>query len=137
MSDITVTAAQVALVFPARSETYNVLLAEAVTAGQALYQTTSGTYGLADANDSGKEQIRGIALEAGGAGQCISMVKRGIIAGFTLGTYDDPVYLSDTAGALSTTEGTMTVYVGNVVGLADPDKTEALYFEADWLREWA
>ena len=64
MADITVTAAKVALVFPEQSEVYNVKLAEAVTKGQALYQTTSGTYGLADANAAGKQQFRGIALEA-------------------------------------------------------------------------
>lgn len=137
MAVISVTAAKVAVVFPAQAECYNVLLAEAVTAGQALYQTASGTYGIADANDSGKEQIRGLALEAGGAGQAVSMLKRGMVAGFTLATYDDPVYLSDTAGALDTAEGTMKVFAGHVFGLADPDKSEVLYFEADWLREWA
>ena len=136
MGDIVVSAAQVAPVFPSQIEVYSVILAEAVTKGQALYQTTSGTYGKADANAAGKQQFRGVALEAGNAGESISMLKQGIIAGYTLATYDDEVYLSDTAGALSTTPGTLLVKCGRVMGLADPDKTEVLYVEAAWLREW-
>ncbi len=137
MADITVTAARVALVHPESSETFNVILAEAATQGQALYQNTSGTYGLADANAGGKQQVRGVALEAGGAGQCVSMLKKGVLAGFTTATYDDPVYLSDTAGALSTTPGTLTVYCGRVIGEADAGLTETLYIECDWLRAWS
>jgi len=136
MGDITVTAAQVAVVFPEQAEIYNVKLAEAATKGQALYQTVSGTYGLADANAAGKQQFRGVALEAGEAGACISMLKQGILAGYTLGTYEDEVYLSDTAGAFSTTMGTLLVKCGRVMSLADPALTEVLYVEADWLREW-
>jgi hypothetical protein len=137
MSDIACTAAKVALVFPEQTECYNVKLAEAVTQGQALYQTTSGTFGLADASEEGKQQFKGIALEAGNAGEAISMLKQGVMSGYTLGTYEDPVYLSDTAGALSTTPGTMTVYVGRVTALADPALTEVLYVTADWLRLWS
>ena len=137
MADIAVTAAKVALVFPSQAECYNVVLAEAVTAGQALYQNTSGKYGLADANDSGKEQFRGVALETANAGNAISMLKRGIIAGFTLGTYEDTIYLSDTAGAFADAPGTMTVRCGRVISLSDPDLTEALYIDADWLNDWS
>lgn len=136
MADITVTAAKVAVVFPEQAEIYNVVLAEAVTKGLALYQTTSGTYGKADANAAGKQQFRGIALEAAAAGEAVSMLKQGILAGYTLATYDDEVYLSDTAGALSTTPGTLLVKCGRVMSLADPALTEVLYVEADWLREW-
>lgn len=137
MTDISVTAAKVAVVFPSLAEIYNVKLAAAATKGQALYQTTSGTYGLADASADPEAQLRGLALEAGAAGQTISMLKRGVVAGFTLGTYGDFVYLSNTAGALSTTAGTVTVQAGHVFQLADPSLTEVLYFEADWLRQWS
>jgi len=137
MGDITVTAAQVAVVFPEQCEIYNVKLAAAATKGQALYLTAAGTYNLADASVTGTAQVRGLALEAGAAGQTISMLKRGVVAGFTLATYGDFVYLSDTAGALSTVAGTITVQAGHVVQLADPGLTEVLYFEADWLRAWS
>lgn len=136
MADIVVTAAKVAVVFPDEAEIYNVVLAEAVTKGLALYQTTSGTYGKAQADTVAKRQWRGVSLEAANAGEGISMLKQGILAGYTLATYDDEVYLSDTAGAFSTTPGTLLVKCGRVISLADPDLTEVLYVEADWLREW-
>ena len=136
MGDISVTAAKVAVVFPEQMEAYNVKMAVAVTKGQALYQLVDGTYGLADANAAGRQQFRGIALEAANAGEGVTMLKRGILAGYTLATYEDEVYLSDTAGALSTTMGTLLVKCGRVMSLADPDLTEVLYVNADWLREW-
>lgn len=136
MGDITVTAAKVAVVFPEEAEIYNVRVGVAVTKGQALYQMTSGMYALAQADVLGARQFRGVALETANAGEGISMLKRGILAGYTLATYDDEVYLSDTAGAFSTVQGTLLVKCGRVMSLADPALTEVLYVEADWLREW-
>jgi hypothetical protein len=43
MADLTVTAAQVSPIFPRFAEIYPVVLAETVTAGQVLYQTSAGT----------------------------------------------------------------------------------------------
>jgi len=124
------------VVYPLQSERYNVQLAEDVTAGQALYQLAAGTYGLADADAAGKQQFRGVALKSRKAGQTVSMLKQGVLEGYTLATYDDEVYLSDTAGAFSTTIGTMVVKCGRVISINDPALTEVLYVEADWLREW-
>lgn len=137
MADITVDAGHVAPVGAAHmSERFNVKLAEDVEAGEALYQTTSGTYGLAAAGTAAKQQFRGVALKTRKAGQTVSMLKKGILEGYTLATYDDEVYLSDTAGAFSTTIGTMVVKCGRVIASNDNDLTECLYVEADWLREW-
>jgi hypothetical protein len=139
MADLTCTTAQVAMVNPDFCETKEVVLAEAATAGQALYLTSSGTYGLADANAAGKQQIRGIALEAGGAGQGVTMLELGELYGYDLSglAYDDLVYLSDTAGALADAAGTMTVQCGRVVPMPDSDKTKVLSFAIDRLREWS
>ena len=136
MTAITVTAAKVAVVFPEQAEKYNVTVAEDITEGQALYQTVSGTFGLAEADVLAKRQFRGVALESGHTGEAISMLKQGILAGYTLATYEDEVYLSDTAGAFDTAPGTLVVKCGRVMSLADPSLTEVLYVEADWLREW-
>lgn len=136
MGDIVVTAAQVAVVRADIAEILNGIAAEALTKGLALYQTTSGTVGIADANAASKQQFRGVALEAVSAGDPVSYLKKGFLAGYTLGTYDDEVYLSDTAGAFSTTAGTLLVKCGRVAGLTDKSKTEVLYIEADWLHEW-
>ena len=135
MADISVTAAQVGLVFPERAEVYTFVAAETITAGQAVYLNSSGKVGLADANTSGKEQFRGIALNGGGAGQSISVLKAGHVYGFDLSgmAYDAIAYLSDTAGSLAdAASATKTVYAGRVVPMSDSDLTKVLYIDADW-----
>jgi hypothetical protein len=136
MADIVVTETKVGFDEALPSDRVAVVLAEAVTAGDALYQTSSGTYGIADANAAGKQQFRGIALKTGAAGQVIGMLKKGLCDGFTLaGNPDTSVYLSDTAGKLADAAGTMTVNVGRVFQRTDGVKV--LYVDADWLRTWA
>lgn len=136
MTVITVTADNVALEVPSMVETFNGVSAEALTKGLALYQTTSGTYGIADANAAGKQQFRGVALEAVNSGEGLSILKRGVLAGYTLATYEDEVYLSDTAGAFDTAPGTLLVKCGRVMAMPDRALTEVLYIDADWLHEW-
>lgn len=140
MADITVTAAKVACANEDISEIVDVTLAETVTAGQALYLVAAtGKYGIADANDSGKQQARGIALKGGAAGQTVPMLKKGPVYGFTLsGNYDSVAYLSDTAGALADSAGTMTVVVGRVVPANDiPTFTKLLWVECDYSKIWS
>lgn len=140
MADIALTAAQIAAVKPEMSQIVDVTLAATVTKGQALYLTSAGTFGVADANDSGKEQVRGIALAAGAAGETIPMLKRGPLAGYTLTSqaYDAPIYLSNTAGALADAAGTMTVVVGRVMPLNDrPTYTKVLWVDVDYTKIWS
>lgn len=140
MTAIAVTAAQVAVVIPEEAEVYDYIAAATITAGQAVYLVAAtGKVDLADANASGKQQFRGIALTGGGAGQAISVLKRGLVYGFTLaGDYDSLAYLSDTAGGLDDAAGTMTVHVGRVASLTDAGTlTKVLYVDADWLRTWS
>ena len=139
MTAVALTAAQIAPCFPDKAEIIDVIAAAAVTKGQALYQTASGTFGVADANDSGKEQFRGIALETVGAGQAVSMLKRGHCYGFTVSALngDAALYLSDTAGSLDTAAGTMTVNCGRVVALIDSTPTLVVYIDANWNRIWS
>src|SRR5262245_5369730 len=105
MADLTVTAAQVAVVFPhsALNETYDIVAGVAITAGQAIRQNTSGKGALADTDaGSGAEKAIGLALNAAGAGQAVSYLRRGVVYGFDLSglAYGALVYLSDTAGKL-------------------------------------
>ena len=139
MADIVVTAAQVGACFPDKAEITDLIAVEAITAGQAVYQDTNGKAGVADANASGKQQFRGIALNAAGAGQAVSVLVRGHVYGFTVSGMngDALAYLSDTAGALGTTNGTMTVNCGRVTCLTDGNLTKVLYICADWLRTWS
>lgn len=133
MSDITVTASKVGLVFPEKSIVRDYIATETITAGQAVYFLTTGKVGVADANASGKQRVCGIALNGGGAGQAISVLHEGEIAGFTLsGNADTLVYLSDTAGALADAAGTMQMAIGRVKCLSDANLTKVLYVQADW-----
>lgn len=138
MADIVITAAQVEPIDPLHAEIYNFVAAATITQGQIVYITTSGTVGVADANDSGLEQARGVALNGGGAGQAISVLKRGRCAGFTL-TQDAsiPLYLSNTAGALADAAGTMTVVCGIVICMPDKDATKVFYADFRWGADWA
>lgn len=139
MTDITATAAKIGLVFPDAAEVYDKIAAVAITAGQTVYFNTSGKSALCDTNAAGAQQFRGVALNSAGAGQAVSVCKRGTLYGYDLSglAYDALVYCSDTAGALADAAGTLTVNAGRVVPLSDSDLTKVLYIEADWLRTWA
>lgn len=135
MTAIVVTAAHVDRARPDSDEVIPVVLATAVTRGQVLYQSTAG-FGVADADDAGKQQARGIALDNGAAGQTIAMLKRGFVSGFAVsGLNDDAIlYLSNTAGALDDGAGTLTVRCGRVTKLQD---TKMVYVDFDWTIVWA
>ncbi len=137
MADIALVADRVDVVFPHSSEIIDVKLVEAVTRGQVVYQSTAGTFGVADANAAGKQQARGIALRGGAAGETISILKRGVATGYTVAglNADVALYLSDTAGALADGAGTLSVICGRVFALTDAVKV--VHFDFDWLRAWA
>ncbi len=139
MADIAMVAAQAAICFPEKAEIFDFIAGEAITRGQAVYQASTGKIGVADANVAGKQQFRGIALRGGSAGQAISVLRYGHVAGFAVSglNADAPVYLSDTAGALADAAGTMTVNAGRVVALTDAALTKVVFIEADWRRAWA
>jgi predicted transcriptional regulator len=128
MTDIALTAAKVGLVDPIKADVETLIAVEAITKGQAVYMTTAGKAGVADANASGKQQAIGIALGAAAAGQAVDICVQGKIYGFTLTSQNHgiPVYLSDTAGALADAAGTLTVPVGRVWALTDKDLTKVL-----------
>ncbi len=135
MADITVTAAQVAAVFPEKAEIYPFVAAATITAGQALYVTSAGKVDLYDSNGSGTLQFCGIALTGGGAGQEIDVLKEGHCYGFAItgSAYFAPIYGSNTAGALADSAGSSSYVAGRVVPLSDAGNfTKVLYVQADW-----
>lgn len=134
MADIVVTADNVAVLFPRFAEIYDFVAAAAITAGQALYLNTSGKVDLYDSNGSGTLQLLGIALNGAGAGQAVSVLKRGYLAGFTLSqAYDAPIYGSNTAGALADAAGSSSIVAGKVKALTDSGTlTKCLYVDISW-----
>jgi hypothetical protein len=142
MAAVTVTAAQVAPVYPNSTSTLirDCTALEAIaTAGQSVYlDPTTGKVGLCDANVSGKEQFYGISLRSAAAGETLKVLVRGEVYGFTLsGSYASLVYQGDTAGELAdAASGTKTINVGKVVPINDSSKTKVLFITADLLRNW-
>jgi hypothetical protein len=139
MADLTIGANGISLVHGTEADIKDLIAVEAITAGQPVYQTSAGKVGIADANAGGKQQFRGIALKTTAVGKACPVLRKGFLSGFVLSgvAYDGPVFLSDTAGSLADAAGTMTVNVGRVCGMTDPDITKILSVQADWLRTWA
>lgn len=134
MTAIALTAANIARNSDTKTRSY--IAAETITAGQAVYKLAAGTVGVADANASGKQQYRGIAINGGTAGTPIMVAYFGSVDGFTLaGDVDTLIYLSDTAGGLDTAAGTLAVPVGRV-DMRD-DGTKFLFTDVNWLAQWA
>lgn len=134
MSAITVTAAQVAELYPFK-EIYSLEAAEAITKGQAVYVNSNGKAALADASAAGTLNLVAIALNSVGAGQPVSVLKAGFVAGATLTglAYGDPVYVSDTAGGLDTAAGTVSKVIGRVAPVNQSGSIQkALYIQSDW-----
>lgn len=133
MSDIALTAAKIAAVFPEQAEIFDGIAGATITAGQAVYLGTTGTLAVSDATTSGgAPYFDGIALTGGGAGQAISVLMRGHVYGFTVASINcgTTAHLSETAGALADAApaGTGTdVKVGKIVALSDNTPTRVLY----------
>ena len=131
MTAIAVTAAYVGLVDPTKATVKSYIAGSTVTKGQVVAMETDGTVDPADASTSGGylfEQVVGIALKGGGAGQAIDVVRRGEVYGFTVSGMDsgDLVYLSDDVGQLDTATGTGDVILGRIAPLTDKGVTEVV-----------
>lgn len=138
MAAVALTASQISLPDPQKCDVRSYIATEAITAGQAVYILTTGKVGVADANAAGKQQFRGIALKGVGAGMAVDVLHSGEVAGFTLtGDADTLVYLSDTAGGLDTSAGTMTVRCGRVVCRTDSSLTKVLRIFTRWDTDWS
>ena len=91
---------------------------EAVTAGMGVrIDTTTGKWTKANGSAAGEARVWGIATRTVAAGGALTAIRKGVMDGWDLSAmaYDDPVYLSDTDGRLSTVVGTVTVAMGRVI----------------------
>ncbi len=130
MGDIAVVAAKVAPIFPEKAEIFSGIAGVTITAGQVVYGIiASGKLGLADEDaDAEHSAALGIALNGGGAGQAIDVLRKGHVAGFTVSglAYWLPCSLSATAGALLDT-GATTNILARVEPMTDASLTKVLY----------
>lgn len=138
MTDIVVTPAQVAAVDPKTALIQSYIAGVAITKGQAVYIASTGKLGVCETDQAGKQQFRGIALNAGGIGAAIDVLHEGLLYGFTVSALnaDVLVYASNTAGALADANGTMTVPAGRVVCLPDKSLTKVIHIAVRWLANW-
>lgn len=129
MADITRTASKVAVISTLEHEIHNGIAAAALEAGQPVYIDSNGKYALADANGSGTDKFRGLALESVAAGQPVAVLVRGFVYGFTLaGAYDSLAYVSNSVGELADSAGSTSLAVGHVVPIHNAkDATKVLY----------
>ena len=80
----------------------NVMLAEAVTAGQIAYRLPVGTYGLADANDANKYNVVGYFEQGGAAGQRVNVIDKDPNANLGItGAIGDCIILSTNPGSIA------------------------------------
>lgn len=78
---------------------------------------TTGKLDKADASTGALNRAYGVTLRAVKAGYGVTVLRAGIMDGFDLSAlaYDDPVYLSNTGGAIADAAGDVSVVVGRVV----------------------
>lgn len=136
MSDITVTAAQIAPVFPQKAEIYDLLAAAAITAGQIVYTTTAGKADLADASAAGTIVNLGVALNAAAAGEAVSVLKRGHVAGFAITSLNGAakLYVSNTSGAAADAAGDNSAVIGTVTAIPTVGGVSKLLFvDVSWI----
>jgi hypothetical protein len=91
---------------------------EAVTAGMAVrLSTTTGKFTKANGTGAAEARVWGVATKTVASGMPVTAIRKGVMDGWDLSglSYDDPVYLSDTDGRLSTVAGTTNVVIGRVI----------------------
>ena len=135
MAAIAVTAAQVAVLYPQQSEIYSLEAAEAITKGQFVYVNANGKAALASGAAAGTLILVGLSLDAAGAGQAVSVLKQGFVAGFTVSglTQGDPAYIGDAAGTADTVAGTVSKVIGRVAPVNQAGNIQKmLYVQNDW-----
>jgi len=135
MSDLTWTESLIARVYPADMDiAYNVVIASGSTiAGHSVFQQANGAYALTDASFANRSGFRGILLETTVASGVVSLLRRGVLYGYDLSgvNADAPIYLSNTAGTLSSVAGDNSVIVGRVVTLTTPTLEKVIEIDCD------
>lgn len=132
MADLTVNASRLRPLEGIELRAIPMIAAAAITKGQAVYQNTTGLAAPADASAAGTVgTLVGIATSDAPAGSAVDVVYHGRLAGFDLSGMDPgaPVYISDTAGALADTAGTVSTRIGRVFVMTDPGRTKFLFVD--------
>jgi hypothetical protein len=89
---------------------------EGITAGMAVrVDTSTGKATKANGTTAGESRVIGIAVRTVVAGEGVTVLRRGLMDGFTFTQdYDASIYLSDTDGRLADAPGSEEVVIGRV-----------------------
>lgn len=99
--------------------TIEIVMDAAVEAGEWVYIKSNGKGGVASAGAEGTSNAIGVATMDCVAGRAVALATYGKFTGFSGMTPGALVYLSDTAGESSSTNGTVTKIVGISVSATD------------------
>lgn len=93
------------------------IAAEDIVAGAPVrIDTATGKATNANGTTATEARVIGIAGKTVAAGMALTVVKQGIMDGFTLtGAYDSDVFASDTDGRLADAAGTVDTVIGRVI----------------------
>lgn len=136
MADIVRTSSSVALVKPQDNHIYPLVAGENIEAGQLVCINSSGKAVKADAGALATARAAGFATHYANSGAGVSVLRRGMLKGFTLTglAYNALVYASDTAGAVADAPGaigTFTKVVASVWALSGPTAEKVLMVDID------
>lgn len=90
----------------------------AIVAGAPVrIDTTTGRFVPAAAGTAGNARVWGIASNGAPSGMPVTAVRRGVMDGwdFTSDDYDAPMFLSNTAGRIDNSAGTVSTVIGRVI----------------------
>lgn len=100
--------------------------AAATLAGNTVYVDSNGKFAVGDGDDSGKNDIYGIATRSVAAGEPVTAVRRGVLTGWTWSStaYWTKVLAADTAGEITVTSsesngGSADIVIGRVIPIWD------------------
>lgn len=136
MADVTVTASKLRIMESIEARTITAFASVAITKGQACYVKSDGTTALGKADAVATGPAVGIATHDAAAGEPVTLMHYGRLAGYTLGTPGALVYLSKaTAGALADAAPTGTNAfvqpIGRIMEMTDGTGTEYLFVDID------
>lgn len=89
---------------------------EAIVAGAPVRIDTDGKFTNGNGTDTTENNVYGVALRSAAAGEPVTAIRKGVLAGFTFSqAYNAAIYVADTDGRLGDVAGTASKVVGRVI----------------------
>lgn len=135
MAKVNVTPALVAVVFPQKAQIFDRIAAEQLAPGDTCYLNSNGKAAKANAGAAGTLAQPGTVLTPARAGQGVSVLKSGHVAGYDVSglAYGAALYASNTAGEVADAAGTVSKVIGHVEAIPVANGAQKVaYIEHVW-----